>query len=330
MEIYDFLYSKEALNIYFFLFSNEQLTNNEKEKIKDLICIAYMYNSQQFNQNKIEMMKRFFESVNDIRELDNVLVQDVLAEKMYYLFPLHRGLLQGKIKEKYEEALIKIKSKFIKIDFDELQKFLETKNYIDNLYQRMYDNEIRREDAKVLEVDIAEKLSYLEKYIEGKDIEAYRMYFRVKTEQCAPEFMGDAKEILKIKDSQNNFSELIQLRDLEEKSKKANKITDGYFEEIDLTIGEKKEINYFVIKEIIKQLPVLIGLYLIDSTIISSGIFSGDAHVVIKIVLLLLIVFSSAFLVSTVKYILIFIFKDRFVKGKLGFVADIKKGIVRE
>ena len=329
MESYDYLYSKEALNIFFFLFSNEQLNKNQKDKLKDLLCIVCMYNMKQIKKNMLVSIKTFIEPIKDVQDLDNMLSQEIPINKMYYLFPVNRALKQTEIKENYQECFLKLKSSILEADFNELQHFLEIKSYVDDIYQKIYTDKISREECKQLEEELTEDLNYLEKYIDENEIEAYRAYLKIKTEEIMPDILDDLKNVLKLKNDETTFSELLQLKDLEDKANSANKIYDGYFEKVDLGKNERKKINWFVIKEIIKQLPVLIGLYIINSMIISRGLLSDTVSLLVKSILFILLIFLSLFLISTVKYILIFILKNRFVKGKIGFVANIKKSIGR-
>ncbi|MBO5179489.1 MAG: hypothetical protein J6B87_03990 [Clostridia bacterium] len=329
MESYDYLYSKEALNIFFFLFSNEQLNKNQKDKLKDLLCIVCMYNMKQIKKNMLVSIKTFIEPIKDVQDLDNMLSQEIPINKMYYLFPVNRALKQTEIKENYQECFLKLKSSILEADFNELQHFLEIKSYVDDIYQKIYTDKISREECKQLEEELTEDLNYLEKYIDENEIEAYRAYLKIKTEEIMPDILDDVKNVLKLKNDETTFSELLQLKDLEDKANSANKIYDGYFEKVDLGKNERKKINWFVIKEIIKQLPVLIGLYIINSMIISRGLLSDTVSLLVKSILFILLIFLSLFLISTVKYILIFILKNRFVKGKIGFVANIKKSIGR-
>lgn len=330
MEIYDYLYSKEALNIFFFLFSKEQLDNKQKDKLKDLLCIICMYNMKQIKKNMLIAIKTFLEPIKNIQELDNILSQEIPINKMYYLFPVHRALKQIEIKEKYQECFLKLKNSIMEADFDELQHFLKIKNYVDDVYQKFYTDKITLEECKQLGDELDEKLIYLGKYIDENDIEAYRAYFKIKTEEIVPDILEDVKNVLKIKNEETTFSELLQLKDLEDKANSANKIDNGYFEGVDLGKNERKMINHFIFKEIVKQLPVLIILCIINSMIISQGILSDAASSLTKIILCILLVFLSLFLISTAKYILIFILKNRFVKGKVGFVVNIKKNIGRK
>lgn len=330
MGTYDYLYSKEALNIFFFLFSSEKLDKKQKDKLKELLYVICMYNMNQIKNNELIYLKIFLERINSVQELDNLLYKENPINKMYQLFPLHEELKQAGIMEKYQECFSKLKEYILKSDFDELKNFLETKNYVDDACQKIYNNRITLEECKQIEAEINEKLVYLGQYLEKNDIEAYKVYFKIRTEEIMPEISYEVKSVLKVKNEDATFSEMLQLKDLQDKTEAARSGENNYFEDVKLGKSETKMINSFLVREIIKQSPVMISLYIIISTIITKGLISNTNNLLIKSVLIMLIIFLSIFMVSTFKYIYIFIFRNRLIKGKIGFVANVKKSFGRK
>ena len=58
MDIYDLMYSKDALNIYIYLFSNRNLNKEKEMKIKDILYVVYMYT---FYYEKTQSVQKLFE-----------------------------------------------------------------------------------------------------------------------------------------------------------------------------------------------------------------------------------------------------------------------------
>ena len=98
MDIYDLMYSKDALNIYIYLFSNRNLNKEKEMKIKDILYVVYMYTFYYEKTQSVQKLFELFQKIHYIEDVDNLLSEDTYLSKFYQLFKIHEDILQENIK----------------------------------------------------------------------------------------------------------------------------------------------------------------------------------------------------------------------------------------
>ena len=69
MEIYDLMYSKYALYIYTYLFSNKKLDKEKETRIKNIIYITYMYSSYYEKDKSVQKFYEVFKEINSLVDI---------------------------------------------------------------------------------------------------------------------------------------------------------------------------------------------------------------------------------------------------------------------
>ena len=77
MEIYDLMYSKYALYIYTYLFSNKKLDKEKETRIKNIIYITYMYSSYYEKDKSVQKFYEVFKEINSLVDIDSILSKDI-------------------------------------------------------------------------------------------------------------------------------------------------------------------------------------------------------------------------------------------------------------
>ena len=102
MDIYDLMYSKDALNIYIYLFSNRNLNKEKEMKIKDILYVVYMYTFYYEKTQSVQKLFELFQKIHYIEDVDNLLSEDTYLSKFYQLIKIHEDILQENIKNEYQ------------------------------------------------------------------------------------------------------------------------------------------------------------------------------------------------------------------------------------
>ena len=102
MDVYDLMYSKEALNIYMYLFSNINQNKDKEIKMKDIIYVVYMYSFYYEKTQSVQKLFELFKEIHYIEDVDNLLSEDTYLSQFYQLFKIHDDILQENIKNEYQ------------------------------------------------------------------------------------------------------------------------------------------------------------------------------------------------------------------------------------
>ena len=183
MNVYDLMYSNDALNIYIYLFSNRKLNEEKETKIKDIIYVLYMYSFYHEKTQSIQKFFKLFQEIHYMEDIDNLLSNDTYLCQFYKLFKIHEDILQKNIKNEYQLCLDELKQLISKTNINDVLEFLKIKKEVDEICEKICNENISQEELEILANNFEKRLEYLEKYISSSDIEAYRTYFEVKNKQ---------------------------------------------------------------------------------------------------------------------------------------------------
>jgi len=327
MEIYDLMYSKYALYIYTYLFSNKKLDNEKEKRIKDIIYITYMYSSYHNKDKSIQKFYEIFKEVNDLTDIDAILSKDIYLNQFYQLFKMHKDISQENIKNEYELCLRELKETVLKTNVEDVLHFIKIKNNVDEIYEKIYNDNISEEELEMQKNTLKEQLEYLKNYLPDSDIEAYKTYFEVKNKENMNGAVNLGIKLFELKKTEVKFSELRQIEDLKDKTHAANNIKTNNFENIEIDKEEEKQISSYAIKRILKDIILFVIFYFIIGRLgvesYKNFIETKNSTMLIPISICLIIIAIGIIDIS--KYIFaIFKVKSNYkIKGIIGFIGDI-------
>lgn len=327
MEIYDLMYSKYALYIYTYLFSNKKLDNEKEKRIKDIIYITYMYSSYHNKDKSIQKFYEIFKEVNDLTDIDAILSKDIYLNQFYQLFKMHKDISQENIKNEYELCLRELKETVLKTNVEDVLHFIKIKNNVDEIYEKNYNDNISEEELEMQKNTLKEQLEYLKNYLPDSDIEAYKTYFEVKNKENMNGAVNLGIKLFELKKTEVKFSELRQIEDLKDKTHAANNIKTNNFENIEIDKEEEKQISSYAIKKILKDIILFVIFYFIIGRLgvecYKNFIETKNSTMLIPISICLIIIAIGIIDIS--KYIFaIFKVKSNYkIKGIIGFIGDI-------
>lgn len=318
--MYNTIYSKEALNIYTFAFVHEHVETNKEQKIKDLLCAMYLYVSKTNNENKILSLKNFIIETENVESLDAILITNESINTMYAFLPIHEQLKKSDIKQEYVEALNAMKEEFAEIDVVELEKFINTIEELDELYEKISDNEIPVEELKRIDAEVEEKLDYLAIYLPKQKVDLYRTYFNVKNGDLEGSLARYAASLLDSYKGEMTFSELLQVDFITDKVACASKMSK--FDNIELDEEEQKNIKkYSGVKLIEMTLVVaIVGIFLFNFC--NNFIKTNQNTYLIPISILFVVTLLSV--VKLIKYIILLFRNNKNLKGGIGFIGSME------
>lgn len=327
MEIYDLMYSKYALYIYTYLFSNKKLDNEKEARIKDIIYITYMYSSYYEKNKSVQKFYEVFKEVNGLADMDAILSKDIYLNQFYQLFKMQKDISQESIKNEYELCWKELKETVLKTNVEDILYFIKIKNNVDEIYEKIYNDNISEEEIETIKNKLKEQLDYLKKYLPDSDIDAYKTYFEVKNKENINSAGNLVIKLFELKKTDVKFSELKQLEELKNKTHSANSIESNNFENIEIDKEEEKQISLYVIKKIFKDIILLIIFYFIIGRLGAESyknfIETKNSTMLIPISICLIIIAIGIIDIS--KYIFaIFKIKNNYkIKGIIGFIGDI-------
>ncbi|MBS5856905.1 MAG: hypothetical protein ACLTKT_04355 [Clostridia bacterium] len=327
MEIYDLMYSKYALYIYTYLFSNKKLDKEKETRIKNIIYITYMYSSYYEKDKSVQKFYEVFKEINSLVDIDSILSKDIYLNQFYQLFKLPKDISQESMKNEYELCWKELKEIVLKTNIEDILYFIKIKNNLDEIYEKIYNDNISTEELEKIKNTLKEQLEYLKKYLPDSDIEKYKTYFKVKNKENINNVGNLAIKLFELKKSDVKFSELKQLEDLKNKTHSANSMKLNNFENIEIDKKEEKQISSYAIKKILKDVILLIIFYFIIGRLgvesYKNFIETKNGTMLIPISICLIIIAIGIIDIS--KYIFaIFKIKSNYkIKGITGFIGDI-------
>ena len=327
MEIYDLMYSKYALYIYTYLFSNKKLDKEKETRIKNIIYITYMYSSYYEKDKSVQKFYEVFKEINSLVDIDSILSKDIYLNQFYQLFKLPKDISQESMKNEYELCWKELKEIVLKTNIEDILYFIKIKNNLDEIYEKIYNDNISTEELEKIKNTLKEQLEYLKKYLPDSDTEKYKTYFKVKNKENINNVGNLAIKLFELKKSDVKFSELKQLEDLKNKTHSANSMKLNNFENIEIDKKEEKQISSYAIKKILKDVILLIIFYFIIGRLgvesYKNFIETKNGTMLIPISICLIIIAIGIIDIS--KYIFaIFKIKSNYkIKGITGFIGDI-------
>ena len=148
MEIYDLMYSKYALYIYTYLFSNKKLDKEKETRIKNIIYITYMYSSYYEKDKSVQKFYEVFKEINSLVDIDSILSKDIYLNQFYQLFKLPKDISQESMKNEYELCWKELKEIVLKTNIEDILYFIKIKNNLDEIYEKIYNDNISTENRK--------------------------------------------------------------------------------------------------------------------------------------------------------------------------------------
>ncbi len=327
MEIYDLMYSKYALYIYTYLFSNKKLDKEKETRIKNIIYITYMYSSYYEKDKSVQKFYEVFKEINSLVDIDSILSKDIYLNQFYQLFKLPKDISQESMKNEYELCWKELKEIVLKTNIEDILYFIKIKNNLDEIYEKIYNDNISTEELEKIKNTLKEQLEYLKKYLPDSDIEKYKTYFKVKNKENINNVGNLAIKLFELKKSDVKFSELKQLEELKNKTNSQNSMKLNNFENIEIDKKEEKQISSYAIKKILKDVILLIIFYFIIGMFgvesYKNFIETKNGTMLIPISICLIIIAIGIIDIS--KYIFaIFKIKSNYkIKGITGFIGDI-------
>lgn len=329
MDVYDLMYSKEALNIYMYLFSNINQNKEKEMKIKDILYVLYMYSFYYEKTQSVQKLFELFQEIYYIEDIDNLLREDTYLSQFYQLFKIHKDILEENIKNEYQLYLDELKQLILKTNIDDILYFLKIKREVDETYEKICNENISKEELEILTSDLTKKLEYLANYLLSSDIEAYKTYFEVKKRQNTNFIIDVGIELFEFQknNSKIDFSELKQLRELKNKTHLAIPLKINDLDNIKMEKEEVQQIRKYAINKILKNVIGFIIFYAVigqlGNACYKNFTETQNSNMLIPIIIWLLIVIL--YFIDVLKYILV-IWKSKKngqIKGIIGFVGDI-------
>lgn len=329
MNVYDLMYSNDALNIYIYLFSNRKLNEEKETKIKDIIYVLYMYSFYHEKTQSIQKFFKLFQEIHYMEDIDNLLSNDTYLCQFYKLFKIHEDILQKNIKNEYQLCLDELKQLISKTNINDVLEFLKIKKEVDEICEKICNENISQEELEILANNFEKRLEYLEKYISSSDIEAYRTYFEVKNKQNMNTVVNIGIELFEFQKNNRkiDFSELKQLEELKNKTHSATSLKINILDNIKLEKEEINQIRKYAINKILKNVIELIIFYFLIGRLgiecYKNYIETQNSNILIPLIIWLFI--AILYFINIFKYILVIwkSKKNNGIKGIIGFIGDI-------
>lgn len=326
MKIYDLMYSKEALNIYMYLFSHNKL-NNEKENItKNILYITYMYCLYYEKTKSIEKLYRLFQEIDYIENVDNLLNTDKNLQQFYQLFSMHEDILQEDKKKEYQLCLFELKQSLLNTKINDLLYFIKIYNRLNENYEKMFDKTCSQEELNIINDEIKKDLQYLENYLSTNDIESYKTYFKYKNNESFNSVVNIGMKLFEFQKGKITFSELNQLKEL--KTRTTKYLSFNQLENMQIEKDEWKQIKIYSIKKILIGILEFLIFYLLIGRLGIEAFknFINTNNIYMLLPFIIWIVIIVLYLIYFLGYIIIILKHRNFCKGMIGFVADINWG----
>lgn len=324
--MYNSIYSQRALNIYTFAFVHEHVEAYKEQKIKDLLCAMWLKVLNENTNNDIECLKKIILNTENVEEFDALLYEDSTINAKYTLLPIHEQLKVEDIKQQYEAALVAMKDEFAEIDVAELEKFINTIESVDELYEKISDKEMSVAELQQIDDHVEEKLDYLAIYLPKQKIDLYRTYFNAKNEELDSSLARYAASLLDEYKGEMKFSELMQVDFIKDKLADAKSVVN--FDNIRLTDEEQKNIKKYAG---INTLIFLIILAIVGTPFVNYlNVFLENRLNTYILPLSILFIVFIVVAYRLIRCLALLLKNTKNVKGLIGFVADMdsagKKG----
>lgn len=328
MDVYNLMYSKEALNIYMYLFSNINQNKEKEMKIKEILYVLYMYCFYYEKTQSVQKLFELFQEIHYIEDIDNLLSVDTYLSQFYQLFKIHEDILQENMKNEYQLYLDKLKQLILKTNIDDILYFLKIKREVDETYEKICNENISQEELEIMTSDLTKKLEYLANYLSSSDIKAYKTYFEVKKKQSMNPITDIGVELFEFQKGRKiNFSELKQLEELKSKTDSATPLKINELKNVKMEKEEIQQIRKYVINKILKDVLEFIVFYFLIGRLgiecYKNFIETKNSNMLIPIIIWIIIVIL--YFIDVLKYVLV-MWKSKNknkIKGIIGFVGDI-------
>ena len=328
MDVYNLMYSKEALNIYMYLFSNINQNKEKEMKIKEILYVLYMYCFYYEKTQSVQKLFELFQEIHYIEDIDNLLSVDTYLSQFYQLFKIHEDILQENMKNEYQLYLDKLKQLILKTNIDDILYFLKIKREVDETYEKICNENISQEELEIMTSDLTKKLEYLANYLSSSDIKAYKTYFEVKKKQSMNPITDIGVELFEFQKGRKiNFSELKQLEELKSKTDSATPLKINELKNVKMEKEEIQQIRKYVINKILKDVLEFIVFYFLIGRLgiecYKNFIETKNSNMLIPIIIWIIIVIL--YFIDVLKYVLVMWKskkKDK-IEGSIGFVGDI-------
>ena len=319
--MFNYLYKKEALDLYTFLFYNKAFGEFNKDKIKNILYVSYTYIQLNFNDMKIDKVIDYFSHIESIDYLDNLMLNNDKMKKYYNLCPVHNDLDDEETKNRYNEGLKLIKEEISKLSISEYGIYIKAKEDIYNILEQSLNKEISVEQLQINESMFLKNLEILSKYMDKKDTEAYKTYFNVKSKKENSLLLKGMMKVFEKK--VDNFSELELIKDLKYKCNYAKKMDKKNFDYINLYKKEISSLRIIELKKTISNIIFLLLFWLFGGKFYLA-LFDKNydieqtARMIVTIFLSIFIIFPC---ISFLKNIIHLVFIKKKVKGQVGFIC---------
>lgn len=320
--MYNYLYKKEALDLYMFLFHNKSIGDINKDKIKNILYVSYCYISLNLNDIKIEKVIDYFSHIESIEYLDNLMLSDNKIKKYYIFYPIHNDLTNEETKKRYIEGLKLIKEELNKLNISEYGIYLKTKEDIYNLLEKSLNKELSLED-QINENDFFEKIEILSKYVDKNDIEIFKSCINKNTNK---EKNALQKRLMYIFDNKiYNIREIELIKDLKYKTSYSNKIKKHKLDLIKLNKKELSNLRQIILKNIIINsiFLLLLSIFGYKCYLLFFDKYIETVQNYKSLLMILIIMFISVPIITLIKDIIKLIFLKKKNKGQVGFINKI-------
>lgn len=321
--MFDYLYKKESLDLYTFLFYDKAIGEFNKDKIKNILYVSYAYIWLNFKDTNIEKVIDYFSHIESIDYLDNLMFNNDKIKKYYIFYPLHNDLLNEETKKRYIEVLKLIKEEISQLNISEYGIYIKAKEDVCNLLEQKLNNKISFEQLNANESVFLKNLEILSKYIDKKDIEAYQKYFNMRNNK---EKNISKKELENVFDSNiYDFKELELLKDLKYKTGYSKKVNKNKLDIIKLNKRELNNLRIIILKRFMFNFIFLLLLGLFGYKfylLLENNIeIEKNIRILLMVVLSMFIFFP---VLTVIKDFIKLLFLKKKNKGQVGFINNKK------
>lgn len=327
MKTYDLMYSKDALNIYIYLFSNKNFDKEKEYIIKNILYVMYMFSFYYEKTKTIEKLYQLFQKIDYIEDVNDLLNEDSNLNQFYRLFSICKDILREDKKNKYQLYLVELKYSILNSNINDILYFMKTKNELDEICERICNKTISQKEWNIFNNELEKKLQYLEKYFPVTDIEAYKTYLKFQNNENSNSLINIGIKLFESNKGEITFSELKQLEDLQNKVKTTKDLKFNHFENLKMEKEECNKIIIYAIKKVLKGIIEVIIFYLLIGRFCVEGykdfINTNNIYMLMPFgIWIMIIILYIAYFFS---YLLV-IFKSKRntnFKGMIGFIANI-------
>ena len=310
-----------------YLFSNKEFDKEKEDIIKDILYVIYMFSFYYERIKTIEKMYQLLKEINDIEDIDNLLNNDSNLQYVYQLFPISEDILQENKKAKYQLYLLELKNLILNTNINDILYFMKIKNDVEELYEKIYNNTVSQQELNILNNELDKKLKYLEKYISAADIEAYKMYFKIKNNESSNFAVNIGIKLFEIAKGKLKFSELKQLEELKNKTDSTEYLKFNCLEKLKIEKEESNQIRMYAVKKILKGVIEFVIFYLLIGRVsdlyYENFIDTKNIYMLIPICIWIFIVMLYIIYFSSYLFVILKSKMSSNIKGIIGFVADI-------